>query len=66
MKKIISIENIEKKQSKDGRPYIITHALLEDGTEVEGFGADFKLGDNVEVFFHWERIKMRKPEWDEE
>jgi len=64
MREIISIDHIEKKVSKKGVKYAITHALLDDGTEAAGYGLDFKVGDKVEVFFHWGIIKMRKPEWD--
>lgn len=64
MRRIIEIQHVEKKVSKKGNKYAITHALLDDGTEAQGYGLDFKVDDEVEVFFHYERVKMRKPEWD--
>lgn len=60
MREIISIQYVEEKVSKEGKKYKITHGLLDDGTEAEGYGEHFKEGDLVEVFFHWNKIKMQK------
>lgn len=61
--RIIFVEYVASHVSKRGQPYKITHAVLDDGTEAEGFGNDFKVGDKVEVFFDWGKIKMSKVEW---
>ncbi len=62
MREIIDIQYVEDKVSKDKKKYKITHALLDDGEEVQGYGDDFKQGDLVEVFFHeqYGKVKMRK------
>lgn len=61
MRTIIKIEWVEPRKTAVGRkPYWRTHALLDDGTEAIGYGKDFDLGDKVEVFFHWNTVKMRK------
>ena len=64
MRNIISIDHIESKVSKAGEDYHITHATLDDGSEARGFGRDFETGDKVEVFFHREQVKMKKPDRD--
>jgi len=51
---------MERKTSKKGDEYHLTHALLDDGTEAIGYGTDFVPTDKVEVFFHYNKIKMRK------
>lgn len=61
MRKIIEITFVEKRTSKDKKPYSRTHALLDDGTGATGYGEDFKINDEVEVFFHRETVKMQKP-----
>lgn len=66
MRKIISIEHVEERISLHKRKYHRTHAVLDDGTEAVGFGKDFKIGDSVEVFYHFHTVKMRKPDWDTE
>lgn len=62
MKRILSIEGIEKKWDKQGKEYWVTHATLEDGTEVRGYGPDFEAGDRVEYFFDpvYDVAKMQK------
>lgn len=59
MRTIINIIGI-KHWEKDDKKHSKTLALLDDGTEAYGYGSDYKLGDEVEVFFHWQEIKMRK------
>lgn len=61
MRKIIQIVGKEPRVSKAGKDYVRTHAVLDDGTECVGWGADFAVGDLVEVFYHKETCKMRKP-----
>lgn len=60
-KKIISIDGVVKK-IKDDKEYSITHAVLETGEEVSGWGSDFKVGDVVEYWFdsQFNKTKMRK------
>jgi len=62
MRKIVAVDHIEKKKDSLGEPYFRTHALLDDGEEVVGFGNDFEIGDLVERFYDpiWDVIKMRK------
>jgi len=57
MHRIIKIVGIEK-HDKFSR----THAILDDGSEVIGYGQDFKVGDEVESFWdeRWSVYKMRK------
>lgn len=62
MKTIIKIIGKEGLISKKGKAYYRTHALLEDGTEAVGYGPDFEINDKVEVFYHYETVKMRKPQ----
>lgn len=58
MRTILAILFVEVKH-KDEKPYYLTHALVDDGTECIGYGRNFKLNDSVEVFLHWGKIKMR-------
>lgn len=61
MKKIIEIVGVEmRRAAMSNKEYWRTHAILEDGTECVGFSKDFKVGDEVEVFFHYGQVKMRK------
>lgn len=60
MRTIISIEFVEEKLSGAQDIYWITHATVDDGTEVKGWGKHFEVGDEVEVFFHKEQVKMKK------
>lgn len=60
MRTIIEIEGVEEKVDTKGNTYWLTYAILDDGEEVIGYGKDFDLGDKVEVFFHFGKIKMRK------
>lgn len=64
MRTIIEIQRVDTNVSRKGNQYFITHALLDDGGECEGFGKDFKVGDEVEVFLHRGKIKMQKSDWD--
>ena len=68
MRTIISIEHIEERKDKMGRPYWRTHAIVTDDMgnkeEAVGWGKDYDLGDKVE-FFHddqWNQNKMQHPE----
>lgn len=58
MRKIIKILAVEK-----NKRFTRTHALLDDGSEVTGYGTDFKVGDLVQSFWHekWQTHKIRKP-----
>lgn len=62
---IIEIQHVHKWKAGEHQ-YCRTYALLDDGTEAVGFGCDFKVGDEVEVFFHdrYGTIKMRKTPHD--
>ncbi len=56
MRTIIKIEDVERRErfNTDGRldkVYFRTHAILDDGSEVIGYGKDFDLGDLVESFW---------------
>lgn len=51
---------VERRTNKTtGKPYKRTTALLDDGTEAIGFGDEFRVGSQVEVFFHYGVVKMR-------
>lgn len=52
-------ERINKKTDK---PYFITTALIDDGSEAEFFGEGLRIGDEVEVFYHFGKIKCRRKE----
>lgn len=58
MRKIISIEYIEKKPK-----YKRTYAILDDGSIVVGYGDNFEVGDMVTSFYdaRWDTHKMEKP-----
>lgn len=59
MRTILEILWIDRRKSKAGDSYFKTMALLDDGTEAEGYGREFKVSDPVEVFYHWGQIKMK-------
>lgn len=50
---------VERKESKKSETYWKTTALLDDGTEAQGYGREFKVDDPVEVFFHYGQVKMQ-------
>lgn len=58
MRRIIEILWVEKTKT-----YERTHAKLDDGSIVVGFGTDFKIGDLVMSFYHekYDQHKMSKP-----
>lgn len=60
MRRVIEIEYIDEKISKAGESYFITTVLLDDGSEAEYWGRDLRMEDEVEVFFHYGKIKCRK------
>lgn len=60
MRTIVKIYGVEKRQSKAGAQYFITHCLTDVGDECEYYGNDLKLNDSVEVFFHYNKVKCRK------
>lgn len=60
MRQVIEIMYIDERVSKEGDTYWITTVLLDDGTEAEFWGKGLRVGDELEVFFHKERIKARK------
>lgn len=51
MRVIQSILGIEKRFDKKGKVYWRTHAILDDGEQVVGYGMGFSTGDKVEAFF---------------
>lgn len=59
---ILKILRVDQRTSKKGVPYKITVAILDSGDEIEGFGEDFKEGDEVIAFFNdkWNRASMEK------
>lgn len=59
MRTVISVEYKEQKISKVGKPYTITHIMVSDGTVAEFYGDEVRVGDSVEVFLHWGKIKAR-------
>lgn len=60
MRRISEIISVEKRM-KDDKPYWVTLAVA-GGDEVSGYGKDFAVGDEVEVFFddRWGKAKMFK------
>jgi hypothetical protein len=48
--------------SEAGKEYSVTTAQMDDGQIAEGYGVNFVVGDEVEVFFHekYNKIKMQK------
>lgn len=64
MRRIISIQHIKIWKDKIGKKHWRTYAILDDGTdEVQGYGKDFDVDDEVEVFYHRDYgiIKMQHP-----
>lgn len=63
MRRIISVQRVEKHTDPKGRPYYKTYVMLDDGAEAYGFGNDFKLGDLCESFYdhRWGVHKIRHP-----
>ena len=61
MHKIVKIVGVQS-WTKDNKFHTRTHAVLEDGSEVQGYGSDFEVGNLVESFFDEEHdvYKMRK------
>lgn len=61
MAKINKILRVENRHTQVGnKPYKVTVAQMEDGSEATGYGDDFKAGDRVELFFHRNQIKIKK------
>lgn len=60
MRKVIKITGVEHKVSKAGRPYDITHLVVDDGEECELWGTDVRVGDEVMVFYDHDKIKAEK------
>lgn len=66
MRTIIEIVHVERKklakEASKTQDYWKTHAILDDGTEAQGYGKDYKVGDQVEVFHDkkWDQVKMQK------
>ena len=62
MQKIIKILYVEKRKRKDAEDYTITHALLETGEVVSGYGTEFEIGDSVEYWWEerYNKVKMVK------
>ena len=61
MRTIITIEGKEIRKAKDDTLYTITTVMTDDGTIAEFYGDDIHVGDQVEVFFHWGKVKCRLP-----
>jgi hypothetical protein len=57
---ILKIEGIELRTDKLGREYWRTYAILDDGSEVVGYGKVFEVGDKVMSYYHKEVHKMSK------
>lgn len=51
-----------KSWTKDKITHWKTYAVVDDGTEVEGYGKDFEVGDQVQVLHDkkWDQVKMQK------
>lgn len=64
MRKIISIQHLESWRDKLNKRHWRTHVLLDDGTEAQGYGKEFDIGDSVQVFYHKGVIKVQKPKLD--
>jgi hypothetical protein len=60
MREVIKIIGTTGRTSKEGKPYNITHLQVDDGTEAEFYGTDVEVGDKVEVFLHYGKIKAQK------
>ena len=65
MRTIIKIVHVERrkldKNLSKKHDYWRTHAILDDGSEVVGYGKNFKVGDQVESFYDqkWDQHKMQ-------
>lgn len=61
MRTIIKIEGVESRTDPNGKTFWKTYAVLDDGSEVVGYGKDFDLKDKVEAFWDdkWGVFKMR-------
>lgn len=61
MKTIIKIEHLRSWTDPKGKTHWKTWAIVDDGTEVAGYGKNFKVGDQVEVLYHkeWDENKMQ-------
>lgn len=61
MHSIIKIIGVEE-WTRNEKPHSRTHVLLDNGEEAVGYGEDFKIGDECEVFFdpHHNTIKVIK------
>lgn len=61
MRRIIRIIGKESWRKGD-KIHNRTYAVLDDGSEVVGYGIDFDVGEKVEVFHDtkWDVVKMRK------
>lgn len=58
MRKIIRIVGHEERLKNNER-YTITHALLEDGEEVTGWGSEFEVGDEVMTWWDEQHNKAK-------
>jgi hypothetical protein len=63
LRRIIKILHVQEHTDKNGETYWKTHAMIDDGSEVQGYGKDFAEGDWVESFLDlkWNIHKIRKP-----
>lgn len=60
MRKVIEIIGVEHRVSKASKHYAVTHVLVDDGTECQVYGTNIAVGDEVEVYFHYNKVKARK------
>lgn len=59
MKTILKIVAVDKRVSKGGEAYAITHVILNDGLEGEFFGTDIQEGDRVRTFYDYKYDKVK-------
>jgi hypothetical protein len=60
MRRVIEIIGTEKRVSKQNEAYLVTYVLVDDGTEASVYGSDVAIGDELEIFYHFGKIKGRK------
>lgn len=50
MRTILILQHV-KQWLKDGKTHFRTYAILDDGSEVQGYGNDYVVGEEVETYY---------------